>query len=128
MKKLIVMSVLSLLALAVALPVAAQEKKAAAEGKEKKAPGALPFNGKITAIDAAAKTITLSGKEARVVQITSSTKITKDGKPATLDDIKTGDQVGGSFRKNADGKMEANTLNAGVRPEGKGKKKGDDKK
>ncbi|MBI5774220.1 MAG: copper-binding protein [Verrucomicrobia bacterium] len=134
MKKLLLLSVFSALVLAVALPAPAQEKKAATEGKEKKAPGPLPFNGKITAMDAAAKTITLSGKEARVVQITSSTKITKDGKPATLDDIKAGDQVGGAFRKNADGKMEATTLNAGVRPEGKGKgkakgkDKGDDKK
>lgn len=118
MKKFIAMTVLSVLALTVALPAPVQ----AAEGKEKekKASSSVPFNGKITAVDATAKTITLSGKEARVVHITSSTKIQKDGKPATFDDAKVGEEVGGAFHKNAEGKMEATSVRLGAKPEGKG--------
>ncbi|HVV73821.1 MAG TPA: hypothetical protein VHI52_20320, partial [Verrucomicrobiae bacterium] len=64
------------------------EKKAASEttskhAKHAKTPGAGPFHGKLASLDKVAKTITV-GK--RTFQITSQTKIKKDGKPATIDD------------------------------------------
>ena len=107
----------------------------AADDKDKPAAGAAataaaspakkgtPFHGKITSVDAAAKTITLEGKEAqRVVMVTDSTKLKKAGGAATWDDLKVGEEVGGSFKKTDDGKMEALTLRVGPKPEKKKKK------
>src|SRR5712672_2288568 len=83
----------------------------------------LPFNGRVSAVDKAAKTVTLEGKEkVRVFQVTSETKIHKDKKPATLDDVVVGDRVGGAYRENAEGKMELVSLNTGL-PQNKGKTK-----
>ena len=57
----------------------AQDSKAEHKAKQ------MPFHGKVSAIDKTAKTIALEGKEKnRTFQITSSTKITKDGKPAIV--------------------------------------------
>lgn len=69
-----------------------------------------PFHGKVAAVDAAAATVTV-GKT--TINITSETKITKDGKPATLSEIVVGDTVGGSYKKDDAGKSNATTLNAG---------------
>ena len=87
----------------------------------------LPFRGKVSAVDKTAKTITLAGKEkGRTFQITSGTKITKDGKPAVLDDVTAGESVGGRAKENAAGKWEILTLNIGKpekAPQGQKKKK-----
>jgi len=79
---------------------------------------ATPFRGKITALDKNAMTLSL-GK--RVFHVTSETKITKDGKPATFADGVVGESVGGNYRKSADGKLTAQTISFGVQP-AKGKK------
>ena len=95
------------------MPFAAQPADAPATppAAEKKA-RALPFRGKVGAVDKVAKTVTLEGSErARVFQITSQSKIRKDKKPATLDEVMVGDRVGGSQRESADGKLEVVTLN-----------------
>ena len=73
-----------------------------------------PFNGKIKAVDKAGKTITLEGEKAQVFQITSETKITKDKKPATLEEMTVGDRVGGRAREEGEGKWVALVLNAGL--------------
>lgn len=73
-----------------------------------------PFNGKIKAVDKTAKTITLEGEKAQVFQVTSETKISKDKKPATLEDVAVGDRVGGRAREEADGKWVALVINAGI--------------
>jgi hypothetical protein len=94
----------------------ADDKPADAPKAEKKAAG-LPFRGKISSVDKAAKTVTLGESEkARVFQITSETKIYKNKKPATLDDVVAGENVGGYARKNAEGKQEVVTLNTGLVP------------
>jgi hypothetical protein len=125
MKKFILSGFIGLLAIAVAgTPLAlraqastnatAAEKKARAEkmaGVEKKdAPKSLPFRGKVKTIDNSAKTLSV-GKE--TFQITSETKITKMGKPATLSDGAEGDQVAGSYHKDADGKSTASMVRFG---------------
>ena len=75
----------------------------------------MPFRGKVSAVDKTAKTITLDGKEkGRTFQITSGTKITKDGKPAVLDDVTVGESVRGVAKENATGKLEAVTLKVGA--------------
>jgi hypothetical protein len=63
-----------------------------------------PFNGKVEAVDAKAKTLTVGGV---AILVTDTTKLTKKGKPITLADIKVGDHVIGKSSKNADGKAEA---------------------
>ena len=86
----------------------------------------LPFVGKVGAVDKAAKTITLEGKEkTRVFLITSETKIHKDRKPATLDDVQVGERVSGSARENAAGKKELVSLNVGLAARGPKAKEGD---
>jgi hypothetical protein len=139
MKSLIKSLVIASLAAAVmfgtpsSLPAAEKEK-----GKEKapeKAPekgkkegGILPYNGKAVAVDKAAKTVKLSGEKSRVIQITATTKIDRGGNPATLDDLKEGEEVSGGYKVGADGKMEATILHIGAKAPAKGKEKKDEKK
>ena len=66
----------------------------------------MQFKGKIVAIDATAMTLTVGTK---TFNITSTTKITKDGKPATLADFAVGDPVSGNYKKNGD-KLDATAL------------------
>jgi hypothetical protein len=100
---------------------AADKEKEKEKTEEKGKKGGSGFTGKAVAVDKAAKTVKLSGKTARVIQITDTTKIQKDGKPATLDDLKEGDEVSGGFKTTADGKLEATVLNIGPKPAVKGK-------
>ncbi len=64
-------------------------------------------------IDNSAKTITVG---TLTLQITSETIITKMAKPATLADGVEGDVVGGAYRKDADGKLNAVSLRFGPKP------------
>ena len=134
MKSLFKAFVITSLAAAVMLGTpttsSAQEKdKAKEKGKgDEKAKGGGGFTGKAEAVDKTAKTVKLSGKAARVIQITATTKILKDGKPATLDDLKDGDDVYGGYKTSADGKLEGTTLNIGKPPAKKKDDKKDEKK
>jgi hypothetical protein len=98
----------------------APAKKSAAKKESKKAAKAHPFNGKLAAVDKVAKTIKIGES---VYQITSETKITKDGKPATLDDGVVGEPVSGYVKPTEDGKTPATTVHFG----GKGDSKKDKK-
>lgn len=104
---------------------AAEKAKEKAKDGEKKAPAGGGFTGKAATVDKAAKTVKLSGEKGRTLSITAATKIVKDGKPASLDDLKDGDDVYGGFKTGADGKLEATTLTIGKPAP---KKKADDKK
>jgi len=129
MKKLLALAVLTAL-ITWASPGApaaegAKDKSAQAPKSENK-PKQMPFRGKVSAVDKTAKTITLEGKEkGRTFQITSATKITKDGKPSVLDEVTVGECVGGLAKGDAAGKWESLTLN--VRAKG-GREKLDEKK
>jgi len=118
MKKLFTLSVLVALIAGVPPTVRAAEAykdKSAQAPKSENRPKQLPFRGKVGAVDKTAKTITLEGKEkSRTFQITSGTKITKDGKPAVLDDVTVGESVRGVAKENAAGKLEAVTLKVGA--------------
>ena len=76
----------------------------------------LPFHGKVAAVDATAMTVTVGTK---TYNVTSSTVITKDAKPATLADITVGETISGYAKKDAAGKLNATTINVGK----KGKQK-----
>ena len=85
---------------------------------QEKAEKGEPFNGKVEAVNAEAKTLTVGGA---AILVTDATKLTKLGKPITLADIKVGDHVHGKTSKNAEGKAEA--INIAVGGEKGGEKK-----
>lgn len=68
------------------------------------------FKGKVEAVDAEAKTLTVDGA---VIAVTATTKLTKAGKEIKLTEIKVGDQIHGRARKNAEGKTEAIKIQVG---------------
>jgi Cu/Ag efflux protein CusF len=125
-KKLLAIGLVAAFAAGATVTVQAQDKKpeTAAEGKKDRP---IPFRGKINEIDKAAKTINIGKEKKKTIQITDKTKVTKDGKAATLDDAKAGDEVGGSYR-DVGGKLEANSLRIGPKPEGETKAKSEKKK
>jgi hypothetical protein len=142
-KSILSIAVLGLLATAIAIAPSqafGQEtkqgkgKKVAAAEAEKapKKQGVFPFRGKVNAVDKTAKTVTVGE---RVFQVTSDTKLMKAGKPVKLDDVAVGDEVGGSYRKADDGKLVAQMIRFGPKPEAAegakkdgGKKEGKSKK
>jgi hypothetical protein len=91
------------------------DKKAAVAKKEPaaKKKSAHPFRGKLAAVDKAAKTIKVGES---IYQITSETKITKDGKPSTLENGVVGEPVSGYVKPTDDGKMAATTVTFGAKP------------
>ena len=98
-------------------PVKKAESAEAAKPKPKNS--RLPFTGKITAVDTTASTVTVGE---RVFNVTSETKVLKDGKPATLSELTVGEPVRGSYTKDEAGKLNAALVHAGAKPE-KGPKK-----
>lgn len=98
---------------------AAKPASAAAEaGKNNRS---LPFNGKVSAVDSAAKTVTVGSQ---TLNVTAETKITKDGKPATLADITVGEAARGSYKKDEAGKLNAASISVGEKaPKGEQPKK-----
>jgi hypothetical protein len=71
----------------------------------------LPLRGKVKSIDNGAMTVTVG---THAYQITSQTKLTKDGKPAVMADIVVGDNVNGLVKRETDEKWTALKLNFGV--------------
>ena len=93
---------LAILALALALSARAEPTTA---------PRALPFHGKIAAVDGSEIVI---GKIA--YNTTPETKITKDGQPSTLDAATVGDTCGGSAITEPDGTRRLRSLRIGPAP------------
>jgi len=83
---------------------------------------ALPFRGKVTAVDTNAMTLTVATLN---YNITSETKISKAGQPATLSEIAFGDAVRGSYKKDDTGKRNATTIRDGKAPKAAKKTKAD---
>ena len=79
---------------------AASDQTAPAKPKK----NSLPFHGNLKAVDMSAKTLTVG---TLTMQITSDTKITKDGQPATLSDGVVGEPVSGAYMKLDNGKLNA---------------------
>jgi hypothetical protein len=117
--RLALAGLLATLVVGLTVQVQAQDKPAkkpdsSAAATKTKGGGGVPGKGTIDAIDKSAKTIKVSDK---TYQITSATKITKAGKPATLDDAKVGDEVGLYYKKTDSGAMELISLRVGPKPE-----------
>lgn len=96
---------------------AADNVEKAPPAKERKA-GRPPFGGKLTAVDKATGIIKVGERTFHVV---STTRIQMGGKPATLDDAKIGDEVGGQYREGDGGRLELLSLRVGPKPEKKPK-------
>jgi hypothetical protein len=97
----------------------ADDTSASASGatKTEKRAKQMPFRGKLSAVDAAAGTITLQGKEKnRTLLVTSATRINRDSKPTTLQTVKVGESVGGLAKATPSGEWEVVTLNVGIKP------------
>lgn len=71
----------------------------------------LPFHGTVNAVDTKEMTLTVGS---RTFQITSKTKITKNGEPAELSDATVGEKVSGYYRTNAAGNLNAATIHFGT--------------
>jgi hypothetical protein len=111
MKKLIIPLIVAAFAAVSIIPVRAADEKPA-----DKAPAAraIPFRGKIAAVDKQAKTVKVGE---RTFQITSDTRIMKAGKAATLEDATVGEEVGGAYREGTDKKLNVVSLRIGARPD-----------
>src|SRR5438067_8002405 len=108
---------------AMATPAASAAPSAAA-ASEAGATKALPFHGKIASVDKAAKTFTLESKkgEARTFMVTDALKPTKGEKePPAWDALVVGAEVSGTYKKNADGKLEVVSLKVGGKESGETK-------
>jgi hypothetical protein len=79
----------------------------------------LPFHGNLVSVDTNAMSFVVG---THTITVTSDTKITKDGKPATLSDGVVGQPVSGYYKKGDDGALKATTVHFGVKG---GKKKTD---
>lgn len=108
-KSILKFSLLGLLAIAVAgTPVVLHAQNATTNASLKKLTNRiLPFHGKLKAVDKNAKTISIGNE---TIQITSATKISRSGKPATLEDGVVGDEAAGAYKKDAAGKLDAVSL------------------
>jgi hypothetical protein len=90
-----------------------------------KAPGTIPFHGKLKAVDASAMTLTVGS---RTFEVTAGTKIFNNGEPATLSDGKVGEPVRGSYLKTESGKLEAVTVHFGAKTDEKPKSESSNEK
>lgn len=127
MKKYIAqITVLSLLASGMlVMPAAAQAQDANANvpsnqtiTHKSKRHNVIPFRGKVGAVDTKAMTLTV-GK--RTFQVTSDTKILRDGQPATLADGMAGEPARGAYKKTDDGKLVALSVHFGSKSKEKPK-------
>jgi hypothetical protein len=101
----------------------ATPKKKPKSEEESKGHG-MQFHGKITAVNQVEKTITVKGKEKEhVLQITSHSKLSKEGKPATLADAVVGENVAGFAKETAAGKFEAVSIRLNAKAPGQNKPK-----
>ena len=106
----------------------AAEKSGGAQGEAQKAPNphrAIPFRGKVDAVDPTAKTVKVG---TRVFAVSAETKIQKDGKVVTLDQITVGEPIRGSYRQSEDGKLNAVSLFFGLKEEEAAKPAGAEEK
>ena len=109
-----------LLAQTTNLPPAEKKSTVGKKNSAAKQKAAHPFHGKLAAVDKSAKTIKVGES---TYQITSATKITKAGKPATLEDGVVDEPVSGFVKPTEDGKMAATTVRFGAKVEEKGSEK-----
>ena len=121
MKKLLALVLMAAFAAFTTLNVQADDKEKAPPAEKNKAEkskaGHLPLRGKVVSVDKAANSIKVGE---HVYYVVGTTKLTKTGKTATLDDVTVGEMIGGAYKDNG-GKLELLSLNIGPAPEKKPK-------
>ena len=132
MKSFLKPSVITLLAMSLAITLTAQAAKKEAgaaantEAPAMSKPKGLPYSGTLTA--KTADSVTLKKKDAdKTFAVTSATKIVKAGKPATLEDGMIGEEAAVFYFDN-NGKAEAKSVRFGAKPEKAGGEKKSEKK
>lgn len=113
MKKLIkTLAAITVAVAVIGLPFTTFAQDSSPEASEKAATrkGTGPFNGKISAVDTEASTVTV-GK--RTFKVTPQTKVTN----GSLASAKAGEKTGGAFRTAGDGSLIATTIWFGSKPE-----------
>lgn len=110
LKIIVLFSIIAAVLTAMPAISGAQDTSAGQKAPAAKKNKALPFHGKATTVDTNAMTLTVGTLN---FNITSQTKITKDGKPATLSEITVGDALTGSYKKNDEGKLDASLVRDG---------------
>ena len=69
--------------------------------------GGSSVKGKVTSVDKSSQTIVIDG---RTFQVLPTTRVTSNDQQASIDDIKTGQQVSGQYKQSAENKMELTSL------------------
>ena len=98
-------------------PMPALAGPAAGAEEEKPEKAKKTFDGKVEAVDATQKTMTVGGN---VLYISATTKLTKNDKAITFGDIAVGEEVHGTTHQTYDGKTEALTVKVGPKTKEKG--------
>ncbi len=96
-----------------------ETKSKPAKKAAKSEPKPTTFSAKLASVDKVARTLTLDNRAKQVIQVTSETLITRDGKPAIFNDGNVGDAMNGTYKKADDGKLVALTVNFGEKPKPK---------
>ncbi|HTR43557.1 MAG TPA: hypothetical protein VMH87_18245 [Pseudomonadales bacterium] len=116
-KKLLKISLLTLVTVAItSLSLISRADDTTAPAADK--PAKSKFSGSVTAVDASAKTFTVDGQ---TYTVTDGSKISRNGKSATLADVVVGDPVKGSYTTGADGKLDVTKVGFGKKMGGKHK-------
>ncbi|MBI4664525.1 MAG: hypothetical protein HY735_37505 [Verrucomicrobia bacterium] len=107
---------------------AAPKQPAAPAAAKKKQPARQAVQGIVKAIDKTAMTLSVESKgKLRTIHMTSRTRLSKAGQPATFGDAAVGDEVTAQIQKNASGEEEAISLRLGAKAESKKAAKGSQK-
>lgn len=122
MKNTVKIALVSLIAAGIAAPILLRADDTSTNATQTAAPDTTPatphkhhgapFHGKLDDVDTNAMTLTVGS---RTFQITSKTKITKDGQPAILMDGVIGQPVSGYYHTNDDGDLVATSIHFGAR-------------
>jgi hypothetical protein len=86
-------------------PLAARAAEMPPPDREEK--GVKSFQGRVGAVDASGRILTVEGTR---MYVPDSTKLTRKGRPITIYDITVNDQVRGTTRKAIDGTLETVTV------------------
>lgn len=119
-QRLLKLTLLTFLAAAMAgLSLASRADDAAAPAASADQTVKSKFLGDVSAVDTNAMTFTVGDQ---TLTVTSESKITRNGKPATLADAVVGEPARGTFTKSADGKLDVTKVRFGKKSGGKGGK------
>jgi hypothetical protein len=107
-KRLLKISLLTIVTAAItALSLVARAEDTGAAAAK---PAKTKFSGTVSAVNASAKTFTVGNQ---TFTVTDGSKISRNGKEATLADVVVGDPAKGSYTTGADGKLDVTKVGFG---------------